>query len=101
MIEYIADKTNLPKPLFSVPYPLGYAFAWLMEKLFPIMPGKAPFLTRSVIHLAEQWVCDTEYARKKIGFSAEKDWHIAMDEALTALKARNFPWPYMAQIEQR
>jgi nucleoside-diphosphate-sugar epimerase len=101
VIEYIAAKTNLPTPLFSVPYPLGYAFAWLMEKLYPVMPGKAPFLTRSVVHLAEQWVCDTDAARRKIGFRAEKDWRIAMAEALADLKARNFPWPYMAQREQR
>lgn len=100
VIDYISAKAHLPKPLYSVPYPIGYAFAWLMEKLFPIMPGKAPFLTRSVVHLAEQWVCDTAYARNKIGFVAEKDWHTAMDEALAALKARNFPWPYMAQMEQ-
>ncbi len=68
-----------------------------MEKLFPIMPGKAPFLTRSVVHLAEEWVCGTEYARNKIGYVPQKDWRIAMDEALDELKANDYPWPYMAQ----
>lgn len=97
VVRYIADQTNLPTPLFSVPYPVGYLFAYLMEKLFPIMPGKAPFLTRSVVHLAEEWICDTEYARNKLGYVPQKDWHVAMDEALTELKTNNYPWPYMAQ----
>lgn len=97
VIDYIHSKTGTPKPLFSVPYPLGYTFAWLMEKLFPIMPGKAPFLTRSVVHLAEQWICDTQYAQNKIGYVAQKDWRSAMDEALTELKTNDYPWPYMAQ----
>lgn len=97
VIHYIAAKTGLPTPLFSVPYPVGYLFAFLMEKLFPIMPGKAPFLTRSVVHLAEEWVCNTEYARNKIGYVPQHDWHIAMDEALNELKANDYPWPYMAQ----
>lgn len=97
VIQYIASKAGTPTPWFSVPYPLGYAFAWLMEKLFPAMPGKAPFLTRSVVHLAESWVCDIQYAQHKINFVAEKDWRIALDEALDELKRKQYPWPYMAQ----
>ena len=98
VIEYIANQTGVPTPLFSVPYPVGYLFAWLMEKLFPILPGKAPFLTRSVVHLAEEWVCSTDYAFKKMGYKPQKDWHIAIDEALDELRKMDFPWPYMAQV---
>ena len=29
-----------------------------METLFPIIPGKAPFLTRSIVHLSEDWLCN-------------------------------------------
>ena len=97
VVHYIADKTGIPTPLFSVPYPVGYLFAFLMEKLFPIMPGKAPFLTRSVVHLAEEWVCDTRYAQNKLGFAPQKDWRIAMDEALNELKAKDYPWLNMTQ----
>lgn len=97
VINYISQKTNLATPWFSVPYPIGYLFAFIMEKLFPVMPGKSPFLTRSVVHLAEEWVCNTEYAHNKLGYQAQKDWHIAMDEALNKLKEKNYPWPYMAQ----
>ena len=39
VIELIASETGFPQPLYSVPYPAGYAFAWLMERLHPILPG--------------------------------------------------------------
>lgn len=97
VINYINKKTGMPKPLYSVPYPAGYAFAWLMEKLFPIMPGKGPFLTRSIVHLAEDWYCNGEYAIQKLGYQPQKSWQIAMDEALEELKEHNYSWPYLAQ----
>jgi nucleoside-diphosphate-sugar epimerase len=97
VIEYIAEQTGVPVPFFSVPYPAGYAFAWLMEKLFPFLPGKAPFLTRSIVHLAEDWQCSTSYANKKLGYIPQKDWKIAMNEALEEIKAKNYAWPHLAQ----
>lgn len=97
VVEFISRKTGFPKPLYSVPFPAGYAFAWLMERLHPLLPGKAPFLTRSIVHLAEQWVCDTRYAEHKLGFVAKKDWQTAIEEALTELERQNFPWPRLSQ----
>lgn len=97
VINYISKKTGMPKPLYSVPYPAGYAFAWLMEKLFPIMPGKGPFLTRSIVHLAEDWYCSGEYAKQKLGYQPQKSWQAAMDEALEELKEYDYSWPYLAQ----
>jgi len=97
VIEYITEKTGVPKPLYSVPYPAGYLFGWLMEKLFPVLPGKGPFLTRSIVHLAEDWVCSTNYAKQKLGFSPQKAWQTALDEALHELKLSDYPWPYLTQ----
>lgn len=97
VINYISNKTGFPKPLYSVPYPAGYAFAWLMEKLFPIMPGKGPFLTRSIVHLSEDWHCNGDYAKQKLGYQPQKSWEAAMDEALEELKEHNYSWPYLAQ----
>lgn len=97
VIDYIAIKTGIPKPLYSVPYPMGYLFAWLMEKLFPILPGKSPFLTRSIVHLAEEWVCTKDYAEQKLGYRPVKEWRVALDEALQELEADEYPWPYLAQ----
>lgn len=97
VIRYIASRTGAPTPLFSVPYFAGYLFAWLMEKLFPILPGNSPFLTRSIVYLAENWVCSTDYAEKKLGFHPQKDWRSAVDEALDELRAKDYPWQRLKQ----
>ena len=97
VITYIAAKVGVSVPWFSVSYPMGNLFARLMELIYPLVPGKAPFLTRSVVHLAEQWLCDTRYAQTKLGYTAEKDWRLAIDEALDDLKSKDYPWPAMSQ----
>lgn len=97
VIGLIAAETGLPAPWFSVPTWAGYAFGWLMERLHPLIPGGSPFLTRSIVHLAEDWVCSTTYARDKLGDQPSKDWRVALREALVEIKARNYPWPPLAQ----
>ena len=97
VVTYVARQAGVPKPLYSVPYPAGYAFGWLMETLKPIMPGSSPFLTRSIVHLCENWVCPNDYAQKKLGYVPNRDWRVAVDEHLAALKNEGFPWPALCQ----
>ena len=97
VVEFIAAETGFPKPLYSVPYPAGYAFGWLMETLKPVMPGSSPFLTRSIVHLCENWQCPNDYARKKLGYMPQKDWRNTVREHLADLKAEGYPWPYLCQ----
>lgn len=97
VFEFIASETCTPTPWFSVPYFAGYMFGWLMETLHPLLPEKSPFLTRSLVHVSEDWLCSTDYARTKLGYEPRKLWQTAVREALSELKAEGFPWPYMAQ----
>ncbi len=97
VVDLIAAETGFPKPLYSVPYPAGYAFGWLMEKLKPVMPGSSPFLTRSIVHLCENWVCPNDYARRKLGYTPKKDWRAAVREHLADLKVEGYPWPRLCQ----
>ncbi len=97
VITYVAKQGGVPKPLYSVPYPAGYAFGWLMESLEPILPGSSPFLTRSIVRLCENWVCPNDYAQKKLGYMPKKDWRVAVDEHLADLKNEGFPWPVLCQ----
>lgn len=98
VIAFIAAETGFPKPLYSVPYFAGYAFGWLMEKLHPLLPGSSPFLTRSIVHLSEDWLCPNDYAHKKLGYIAQKDWRTAVREHLADLGAQGYPWPRLAQV---
>jgi len=96
IVEFISDEAGVPRPWFSVSARMAYAFGFLMEKLHPFMPGKAPFLTRSIVYLSEDWPSSTERAARKLGFAAQKDWKIAMREAIVELRAKGFPWPRLA-----
>ena len=97
VVEFIAAETGFPQPLYSVPYPAGYAFGWLMETLKPLMPGSSPFLTRSIVHLCEDWYCPSDYARRKLGYTPKKDWRVVVREHLVDLKAAGYPWPRLCQ----
>lgn len=96
ILEIVRRETNSPMPIYSVPYFAGHAFGGLMETLHPILPGTAPFLTRSIVYLARNWVCSTDYARQKLGYVPNKDWRVAVREALEDLKVKGYPWPRLA-----
>jgi nucleoside-diphosphate-sugar epimerase len=97
VVTHIAQQAGVPRPLYSVPYPAGYAFGWLMETLEPVLPGSSPFLTRSIVHLCEDWVCPSDYATRKLGYVPQKSWKSAMDEHLADLRNAGFPWPVLCQ----
>lgn len=97
LIELIASETSFPTPWFSVPSSAAHAFGWLMEVLHPILPGSSPFLTRSIVHLAEDWSCSNDYAARRLGYVPKKDWRVAVREALADLRSAGYPWPRLAQ----
>ena len=98
VIEHIASVAGCPTPLYSVPYPAAYLFGWLMEMLKPVLPGSSPFLTRSIVHLCENRVCATDYARNKIGYQPAQDWRIAVHEHLADLATEGYPWPQLRGV---
>lgn len=97
VIEFIAAESGCPLPLYSVPYRAGYLFGGLMEKLHPLLPGSSPFLTRSIVHLCENWVCSGDYARTRLGYVPKKDWRRAIREQLAALEENGYPWLPLVQ----
>jgi len=96
VFELVAAEGNLPRPWFSVPRWAAYALGWLMEFLHPLIPGKAPFLTRSIVYLAEDWPCAVEHAARKLGYVPRKDWRTAMRQAIAELRGKNYPWPSLS-----
>jgi nucleoside-diphosphate-sugar epimerase len=97
VIGFISEETGFPRPWFSVSQPVAQTFGWLMEALHPVLPGRSPFLTRSLVHVARDWFCPGDHATKKLGYVPRKDWRSAVGEALAELKGKGYPWPYLAQ----
>jgi 2-alkyl-3-oxoalkanoate reductase len=97
VFELVAEVTGAPLPRWSVPFGLACVFAWLLEVLHPILPGKEPLLTRSIVHVAEDWWCTTARAARTLGYVPRKDWRVAAREALDELAALGYPWPRLRQ----
>ena len=97
VIDFIAAETGFPAPWYSVPRPAAQAFGGLMERLHPVVPGRSPFLTRSLVHLADDWFCSGDHAAQKLGYVPRKDWRMAVRESLAERRDQGYPWPPLAQ----
>jgi len=89
VIEFLKEETGVPKPHFNVPLKGAYTFAWLMEKINPIVSGD-PFLTRGIVFLGEDWYAPNDLALEKLGFQPQVDWKEAIREQLDDMQKRNF-----------
>lgn len=90
IIDFLHDEINTPRPHFGVPLSGAYAFAWLMEKLNPILPGE-PFLTRSIVFLGEDWYAPSDLAKQRLGYEPKYDWKEAIKTQLKEMKHQGYP----------
>lgn len=89
VITYISETFGYPKPRFSVPFFAAYSFAWLMEKLDPLVPWE-PLITRSIVHLLEETDTDNERAREVLGYSPEIHWKEAVHSQIEEMQRNQF-----------
>lgn len=89
VIKYISETWGYPKPLFSVPFPVAYAFAWLMEKIDPLIPWD-PLVTRSIVHLLEETNADNSKARSMLGYAPEVHWKETLHRQIEEMKRNQF-----------
>lgn len=81
VIEFIHHEFSYPAPHFSVPFFIAYPFAWLMEKLDPIVPWE-PLVTRSIVHLLEEVNADNQRAIEMLGYHPEHSWQDAVSKQI-------------------
>jgi nucleoside-diphosphate-sugar epimerase len=89
VIKYICENYNYPKPWFSVPFFAAYTFAWLMEKLNPLVPWE-PLITRSIVHLLEETNTSNDKAKMLLGYSPEIHWKQAVSAQIDEMLENGF-----------
>jgi nucleoside-diphosphate-sugar epimerase len=89
VLNYISEHFGYPKPLFSVPFPAAYSFAWLMEKLDKVLPWE-PLVTRSIVHLLEETHATNDKARERLGYVPEIHWKEAVHSQIEAMRRNEF-----------
>jgi len=87
IILFLHNEFGYPKPHFSVPFAVAYPFAWLMEKLDPVVPWE-PLITRSIIHLLEETGVSNEHAESILGYKPQYDWQDAIRLQVAEMKKR-------------
>jgi nucleoside-diphosphate-sugar epimerase len=87
VITFLHEEYGLPLPHFGVPFVLAYPFAWLMEKLDPVVPWE-PLITRSIIHLLEEVSVDNKKAEHILGYHPVHNWREAIRVQMGEMSAR-------------
>ncbi|MCW8930540.1 MAG: NAD(P)-dependent oxidoreductase [Gammaproteobacteria bacterium] len=87
VIEFLHKEYHLPKPHFNVSFNVAYAFAWLMEKINPIVPWE-PLITRSVVHLLEETNVNNEKAKKRLNYIPRYHWQDAIRMQINEMKLK-------------
>lgn len=87
VISFLNQEFGYPKPHFSVPFPAAYVFAWLMEKMDPLVPWE-PLVTRSIIHLLEEVAVTNEQASALLGYRPQIHWKDAIRSQVREYQVR-------------
>ena len=77
VILFLNKEYGYPKPHFSVPFLIAYPFAWLMEKIDPIVPWE-PLIVRSIVHLLEDTHVTNDKAKALLGYYPKHHWKEAI-----------------------
>ena len=93
---FIATHADVNPPRYSVPRRAAMAFARVMEAAHPLTPARAPFLTRSLVHVAQNWHAETA-AATRLGIEPTTAWQDAVLESIDERRATGFAWPLLAQ----
>lgn len=87
VIAYLHREFGYPQPHFSVPIPIGYVFARMMELLDPLVPWE-PLVVRSIVHLLEETGADNRRAAEILGYHPEVHWQQAIKKQVLEMQQR-------------
>lgn len=90
VIDFLHHETGCPRPHFSVPFSLAYAFAALMEMINPFVSW-SPLVTRSIVHLLEETGASNAKATEMLGYRPQYSWREAVRIQLSEMARQSGP----------
>lgn len=87
VIEFLHAQYGYPLPHFGVPFPVAYAFAWLVETIDPLVPWE-PLITRSIVHLLEETGASNAKAEQLLGYRPGHSWQEAVRKQVAEMQER-------------
>ncbi len=87
VISFLATQYRLPKPWFSVPFPIAHVFAATMEALSRVTPWD-PFISRSIVYLMRDFHVSNEKAERVLGYRPTVDWKDAVRRQMAEMTSR-------------
>ena len=97
VFTHIAATAGVAKPAYSVPLAAAYGFGALMEAVHPFTPGRAPFLTRSLVFVGENWHMDDAKARRLLSYAGVDNWRDVIAASVDDRRALDYAWPELTQ----
>jgi nucleoside-diphosphate-sugar epimerase len=89
VINYIAAQYHYPRPLFSLPMSLAHSYAWLIEKMYRLLPWEPP-ITRSIVHIFEGTDANNIEAQELIGYAPEIHWQESIARQIESMEKNQF-----------
>lgn len=87
VIEHLSAQYGYPTPHFTVPFWGAYTFAWLMEKIDPVVPWP-PLVTRSIVQFLEEQAVDNKAFHAATGYIPRHHWKDAIHMQLNEMTVR-------------
>lgn len=102
VVGLLRAEYGYPQPHYSVPFPVAFGFAWLMEMLDRLVPWE-PLVTRSIVHLLREVAADNARAARLLGYRPQHDWRTAVRAQMEemALRRQEGPMPLARPVPAR
>lgn len=97
VFTYVAHHAGVPAPWYGVTKAAAMQFARLMEALHPLTRSTAPFLTRALVHVGQNWLMTDSAAQRILGYEPLVDWREAVRDSIEERREGGFAWPALGQ----